>query len=142
MRVTYTFKGNEKVFERETTEAIIGRQTRGVPIDLVPDMKVSRKHARIFMEDGQYWVEDLNSKQGTKINGEEIKGKGKRLLYPDDNIRIGETTLIVQVPSDQTAITELLSFSATLKSLDDSDDIIDATNFSLASTKYVTGELE
>ena len=40
------------------------------------------------------------------------------------------------------AVTELLSFSATARSLEDSKDILDAAEFSLASTKYVTGELE
>jgi adenylate cyclase len=105
-------------------------------------MKVSRKHARVWIENGSYWIEDLNSKQGTKINGEEIKGQGKRLLYPDDKIQVGGTTIVVLVPAEQMAVTELLSFSASAKSLADSEDILDASEFNFASTKYVTGELE
>lgn len=143
MRIIYTYKGDERVFERETSEAVIGRHTNGVPVDLAPDMKVSRVHARVWIEDGVYWIEDLNSKQGTKVNGEEIRGKGKRMLYPDDTVRMGETTISVLVPAaDQLAVTELLSFSASAKSLEDSEDILDAAEFSLASTKYVTGDLE
>ena len=142
MRVTYTYKNNEQVFERDTSDIVIGRQTNGVAIDLAPDMKVSRRHARICIEDGQFWIEDLNSKQGTRLNGEEIRGSGRKKLFPDDVIRIGGTTLNVQVPSDQTAVTELLSFSATAKQLEDSEAILDATEFSIGPTKYVTGDLE
>lgn len=142
MRITYYYKGSEKVFESEASQATIGRQTHGIHVDLRPDMKVSRKHARVWIEDDQYWIEDLNSKQGTKVNGIEIRGKGKWKLYADDSIVMGETTLTVVVPPVQLAVTELLSFSTSARSLDDSEDILDAVEFSLASTKYVTGDLE
>ena len=142
MRIISTFKGKEQVFERDTSAVIIGRHTNGVPIDLAPDMKVSRKHARVWVEDGQYWIEDLDSKQGTKVNGEEIRGEGKRKLYADDEIRMGETTLSVFVPSAEMSVTELLAFSAANKSLDDSDDVLDAAEFTLAGAKGVTADLE
>ncbi len=45
----------------------IGRKTDK---DLViPDSRVSREHAQIICENGEYWVIDLNSRHGTFVNG-------------------------------------------------------------------------
>jgi Adenylate cyclase, family 3 (some proteins contain HAMP domain) len=142
MRITYTYKGNEKVFESETSEVLIGRHTDGLTLDLAPDMYVSRTHARIWEDDGQFWIEDLKSTRGTRVNGEEIRGQGKRLLHDDDVIRMGETTLSIVLPADETAITQLLSFTDIAPSLESSEEVIDSSEFDYASAKYVTGELE
>ncbi len=142
MRIKHTYKQSERVFDRDIQEIFIGRHKEDLSIDLAPDMKVSRRHARVWNEDGHVFIEDLNSKQGTKVNGEEIRGLGKRMLYPEDVIRMGATTLRVEIPVDQLAVTELLSFSANAKTLEDSKDILDAEEFTFSGTKYVTGELE
>ncbi len=59
-----------------------------------PEAKVSRRHARITFRDGQYFLEDLGSTNGTFIN------RGKRLLpgHPQplqdgDEIILGKTFL-------------------------------------------------
>ena len=103
MRIVYCYQGRETVFDREKVQVIIGRPKQGVAIDLdlTPDQMVSRPHARVWLEEGQYWVEDLNSTRGTQVNGEEIKGKGKLRLQAGDSIRIGETTLQVEIPTAQ-----------------------------------------
>lgn len=56
MRIIYFYQGQEKVFESEKTEIILGRPKKevAVDLDLTPDQKVSRPHARIWMEKGQY----------------------------------------------------------------------------------------
>jgi pSer/pThr/pTyr-binding forkhead associated (FHA) protein len=51
----------------------------------------STRHARLFLSDGQWWVEDLGSTNGTYLNGQ-------RLTRPvaaeiGGSIRIGRTTL-------------------------------------------------
>jgi adenylate cyclase len=145
MRITYSYQDNERVFESETSEAVIGRHKKGVSIDLAPDMKVSRLHARVWVEDGQFWIEDLNSKQGTKVSGEEIKGQGNRLLHPDDIIEMGDTVLTVHIPTEQPeqlVVTKLLSFSARAKSLADSGDILDATELAFGATQHITTDHE
>lgn len=38
----------------------------------LPDRQVSRNHARIFWQGESYHVEDLNSKNGTHLNGHEV----------------------------------------------------------------------
>lgn len=53
-------------------ELLIGRQ-EDCDIHL-PDRQVSRSHARIFWQDDSYYMEDLRSKNGTHLNGEEVNG--------------------------------------------------------------------
>jgi adenylate cyclase len=72
-----------------------------VDIDLSPDLRVSRPHARISAESGGFWVEDLGSANGTEVDGEPIKGKGKLRLQPGQIIRISDTTLEVEIPSPE-----------------------------------------
>jgi adenylate cyclase len=104
IRVTYSHQGERKIFSREATEVIIGRPTQSVRIDLDlrPDRSVSRPHARIWVEEGRYWIEDLDSLRGTLVSGEEIKGKGKRQLHAGDVVRVGDTMLWVEVPPEPT----------------------------------------
>jgi adenylate cyclase len=101
MRIVYTFKGNEKVFDSEKKQITLGRPKEGVVVDLdlTPDQSVSRPHAQLWEIDGQFWIEDRNSMRGTLINGEEIHGKGRRQLHEGDYIRLGDTMLRVEMPT-------------------------------------------
>ncbi|MEN9799503.1 MAG: hypothetical protein RL653_3200 [Pseudomonadota bacterium] len=60
--------GKEFVFEQASVT--IGRES-GCDV-AVYDAGVSRKHARIFLQDGVLYVEDLGSSNGTLLNGERI----------------------------------------------------------------------
>lgn len=140
MRITYSYQGDERVFERETSQVVIGRHNDG--IDLSPDMKVSRLHARVFVEDGKFWVEDLNSKHGTRVNNEEIKGQGKRLLRQDDIIQIGDTALQTHIPAEQVPQTSLPTLVVNAKSLLKANDILDAADFSFSATSDASAKLE
>ncbi|AOR24667.1 FHA domain-containing protein [Clostridium taeniosporum] len=51
------------------------------------DQHVSGNHARVFIRNTGLFVEDLNSTNGTYVNGNRIKGKQK--LSNKDEIRIG-----------------------------------------------------
>ena len=54
----------------------------------LPDMLVSRKHAVFTVkENGECWVKDLDSRNGTFVNGEALHGK-ERLLKDNDKISI------------------------------------------------------
>ncbi len=84
-------------------ETIIGRGS-GCQIQ-VRDPKVSRVHASIRMEGANYRLKDLNSSQGTFLNGERITST---LLKDGDVIRIGETS--IQFCMEQDAIATELGF--------------------------------
>lgn len=70
-----------------TGEVVLGRH-RDCTIPLA-DGKASRRHARVFSKpDGTIWVEDLESANGTEVNGEEIFSPRK--LLDGDLIQIGK----------------------------------------------------
>jgi adenylate cyclase len=101
VRIRYRYRDNEKVFDQPAASVIIGRPRHGVrvDIDLTPDLRVSRPHAQISLADGQYWIEDLGSANGTEVGDRSIKGEGKVRLELGQTIRISETTLEVAIPT-------------------------------------------
>lgn len=66
MKITCSHQGRETVFTGESEQIVIGRPVTlvAIQLDLTPDKKVSRPHARIWVEYGQHWIEDLNSTLG------------------------------------------------------------------------------
>ena len=69
---------------------IVGRSS-DLDMVLVEDM-VSRKHARITMQQDQIWIEDLGSTNGSFVNGEKIK---RARLKEGDRVLIGTSILKV-----------------------------------------------
>ena len=51
---------------------------------------ISRKHLTMEYENGDYYVEDTNSTNGTRLNGESIRGKGRQLLRNGDTIEVAD----------------------------------------------------
>jgi adenylate cyclase len=100
VRIRYRYRGSEKIFDQLAEAVVLGRPRHGVhvDIDLTPDLRVSRPHARISVADGRYWIEDLGSANGTEVDGQPIKGMGKIRLEPGQSIRISDTTIEVDVP--------------------------------------------
>lgn len=102
MRVEYSYiVYGTKEFNQQVSEIIIGRHHRGrqVDLDLAPDGKVSRLHARLVYDNDTYWLEDLGSRHGTWVNGEQIVEKMQ--LTPDDVIRMGDSVLKVLPMQEQ-----------------------------------------
>ncbi|MAS33329.1 MAG: hypothetical protein CL610_04945 [Anaerolineaceae bacterium] len=83
----------------EKDEVVIGR---GEECDLVLDERqVSRQHIRIFKDESKYYVEDLESKNGTWLNGNQFKGI--RQLSDGDEIHLALAVRIQFVGSGATA---------------------------------------
>jgi adenylate cyclase len=101
VRIRVSYQGNVSVFETTAPQVMVGRSQEGDPVDLdlTPDQAVSRPHARISTEGSQYWIEDLNSMQGTQVSGTEIRGRGRWRLGVGETVRIGRTTLVVELLS-------------------------------------------
>lgn len=83
-------------------EAILGRRasgTGGLIIDLVPfgaiQLGVSRRHAVIHREEAGYYITDLNSTNGTRINGRRLLPNKPCRLSSGDVIRLGRLNLLV-----------------------------------------------
>ena len=77
LRIFYSYKNQKLVFEQPTSQVVIGRPTKGAAIDLdldlSPDLMVSRPPARIWVEDNQFWIKDLDSSGGTRVGSREIR---------------------------------------------------------------------
>jgi len=103
MRIVSSYGGKDAVFETDAAQVVIGRSGQNVlvQLDLTPDSKVSRQHARLVVEGGQCWIEDLGSAYGTMVGGEEIKGTGKRRLRAGDQVRLGDTMLRVEAAGER-----------------------------------------
>jgi hypothetical protein len=66
-------------------------------VDLTPhggeEGGVSRMHARVFVENGQYMLEDENSTNFTFLNRQRLSGKTPTPLHDNDEIRLGRVLL-------------------------------------------------
>jgi hypothetical protein len=69
---------------------------RGADADIrLDDRYASGIHARVFNRGGGYFVEDMNSTNGTLLNSRELHGEAE--LTPGDVIRIGDTEFRFEV---------------------------------------------
>jgi len=82
-----TARGEQHEVDGELT---IGR-AGGCGVVLADDTFVSQVHARVFERDGEAWVEDLGSTNGTLVNGEATTEA--RRLRKGDVVQIGQTVL-------------------------------------------------
>jgi Protein of unknown function (DUF3662)/FHA domain len=60
----------------------------------LPDVGISRRHARIDFDGGQVVLTDLGSTNGTSVNGQRISAVA---LNPGDMVQLGTTTLTFRV---------------------------------------------
>ncbi len=93
-------KDVQKEFNSGLDSIIIGRKPKpgqSVDLDLIQDEFVSHQHSRISFENGHYWIEDMDSGNGTWINDEIIREKTR--LTATDRIRIGYTEMTVHMDS-------------------------------------------
>ena len=80
------------IYELKDDSCIIG--TKHEDADLVIDEKgISRMHARIFSKDEDYFLEDLNSTNGTFKNGLKLKPYEQKKLSKGDEIRLAASKI-------------------------------------------------
>ena len=94
------FEGME--YELRCEETLIGRNPT-TDVTLL-DENISREHSIILYdcEDDSYTIEDLQSTNGTKVNGKKIRSS---VLSDADEIEIGHTRFrfMIRRPDDQAA---------------------------------------
>ena len=86
MAVLVLLQGGQAVpHELDGQEVLIGRHPDcGVQLE---SNAVSRRHARVFLQDGRYAIEDLGSGNGTSVNGQIIENATP--LESRDRIKLG-----------------------------------------------------
>lgn len=100
-----------KVFEIPNGGLIIGRGPGTIGLR---DSSVSRRHARIYRKEDKYYIQDLNSINGTFINGIRIDRPVE--LKHGDHVRVGKAILsfneeeYFEVELDETEFSQLIDF--------------------------------
>lgn len=90
--ITFTKKGDQKTFNLTKPKVVIGRKTDA---DLrIPLADISRSHCEFMTQNGSVSVRDLDSSNGTYVNGEQVSEKA---LAAGDIIRLGPVTFTVQI---------------------------------------------
>ena len=90
-----------KTIETEKVEITIGRNTNSdIHID---NLGVSKQHAKIVKQDGEYVVEDLNSTNGTYVNNKRV---ARAIIKHNDEIHIGKHSLLIRLKTQKSKNTD------------------------------------
>ncbi|MCR5754332.1 MAG: FHA domain-containing protein [Acetatifactor sp.] len=81
------------LFQLGEESCVIGKKAGETDL-LLEDYSVSRIHAKITKDGDEYFLEDLNSTNGTYKNGLQMQPYEKRKLEEGDEIRLGKVQLI------------------------------------------------
>ena len=84
----YQGSGAQQDIAIEKDSFILGKEAGEVD-GCITGKSVSRIHARISREDGSYYLEDMNSTNGTYLNGEQLEYRQKEKLTARDRVMIG-----------------------------------------------------
>lgn len=103
------------IYRLNTPVISIGRGNRNTII--IQDNEVSRDHLRLVLTDAGYEIEDLNSSNGTFINGQDITGN-KWLLQNPCIIELGDSITLEFRPGEPG--TDDLRSTRTMNTFDDS----------------------
>jgi predicted component of type VI protein secretion system len=103
--------GAERIIVWDTQDVSVGRAPEN---DLsIDDAVLSRKHAEFYRSEGAYAVKDLNTSNGTTVNGESIR---QRVLASKDVVKFGDVEIqFVQVAKNPAQIGKKVEFASQLK---------------------------
>ena len=91
-------RGTRFDLNKDNSAMVIGRSV-GTHIR-VDDSEMSRRHAEVSLDDGNFQIRDLNSANGTFVNGRKVTESS---LRHGDSIRLGHTRLSFQISEQKTA---------------------------------------
>lgn len=98
MLVLHVLQGPDRGKKFELPEGepqLIGRSSEALPIS---DNTVSRRHAELTPDDGRWLLRDLDSANGTFVNGHRIAERVE--LAPGDQVRCGSTLFTFGLATD------------------------------------------
>ena len=87
--VSLTIDGRRR--EVDTDRVVIGR-AKDCDVQL-SDPNVSRRHAELRRENGDYWIVDLGSTNGMEVNGRQLE---RAQLESGDTITLGSTEIVFE----------------------------------------------
>lgn len=90
LRLSLKDKPDEDTFLIQQNDVLLGRDPN-CKIH-IPNETISAQHARIYLIDQNWWIQDLNSTNGTFLNDEQIEQPC--ILTNNDLIQVGNVKLI------------------------------------------------
>lgn len=83
-------------------ELVIGRSEK---CDVcLSEKKISRRHCRIFQQDGKFTLEDMGSTNGTYVNDQKVSAQVS--LQAGDRIRVGTSLIETQIKEGEAALAQ------------------------------------
>ncbi|GAB4137860.1 ATP-binding protein [Thermopirellula anaerolimosa] len=119
----FVIRGNDQGSRFELTAAVvtIGRDS-GNRIQL-HDTEVSRRHAEIRRVDDRYLLVDLNSSNGTLVNGKAVR---EHVLNSGDQVQVGRTLMLFTRPANESQAVAPWNVAFTSQEEGDRSEIISA----------------
>src|ERR671936_944085 len=89
MAILITLQGPDagRKYPLEGNTTVLGRQADSTIC--LPAKAVSRQHAQIVLADGAYYLEDLDSSNGTFLNGTRLSPRVRVRLSEQDTFQVG-----------------------------------------------------
>lgn len=75
-------------------ERAVGREDFVGVISTDKLLYIDKDHINIFKDGSDFFIQDLNTKNGTEVNRENLLGNEKKLLNSGDKIMIGKAVCI------------------------------------------------
>lgn len=88
-------KGSDSIISLDKLPYILGKMEECADI-VLKDPSISRLHARLFEEDGEIYMQDLNSKNGTYINNLELEANEIVKLKLGDEVIFGNLRYVFE----------------------------------------------
>lgn len=113
LSVNRGFMDGEEFAFTEPTVCIVGRAVDCHP-RIVGDGLVSRHHCRVVIDPPHVWVSDLNSSNGTYVNGCKVSGdpKAATALENGDELELGLMSLRVKIDAEGADVPLSKSFAS------------------------------
>ncbi|MFO0878789.1 MAG: FHA domain-containing protein [Gemmataceae bacterium] len=114
IKLQASFSGRKKTIPLDREVMVIGR-SHGNAVR-IPSSEVSRRHCRLFEQNGLLMVEDLESVNGTFLNGRRLKSA--EVVRPGDRVEVGPVAFIVEYTPSAEARKRLQRSAESLEVLD------------------------
>ncbi len=98
-RLCLRYMGTDQKLEFTITgeKFVLGRSPYRADGQISGNLRVGNVHCTIWHRDGQFYAEDMQSRNGTYINGFILKAGEHRLLHQGDILKLADSSFLVEI---------------------------------------------
>lgn len=119
LTIYYKTKDSERKIKQSMGPQILvgGPGEIAVDLNLLEDSEISCPHIQLFYSLGTWWIKDLASDTGTRVNDEPIKGVTE--LKPLDEVKVGKSVLTLEfAPTEDITVSNPEKAASLLRCVD------------------------